>query len=317
MGAGVCEGVKGLLVEEGKVEDFSFFQVVEVLASFFLFIGGVLVTRREFLQVLLVGVSGVTVESLAGVIGLVEGLLMPMGYVLQFPACLWIDLEVVQGFSVVGGLVGLLRLDSGGSVVGSGSQGFNSQGFDLTILGSALEFSYNSQESDLTTVLRSIMGSLPSSQGSQGFDLFRVFGLVGEVLLGSQGFDLLRNPQGFDLVGVLEPILGSFLDSARGSTGIGGSAGRSTGLVLRLLVGDSCGSGLIIGSILGSALGSTGIGGSAGGSTGLVLGPPMGDSCRSDLTEFNLIVVLVGRSPRCLLGSIKGSVDKVFGELRV
>ena len=43
--------------------------------------------------------------------------------------------------SVVWLLVGLPRLGSGGSVVGSGSQGSNLQGFDLTILGSALEFS--------------------------------------------------------------------------------------------------------------------------------------------------------------------------------
>ena len=85
MGAGVigsAEGVKGFLVVEGMVEDFSFsfFSVgcVGATASFFLFIGGVLVTRRGFLWALLVGVPGVgvgvTMDSLAGVIGLVEGL---------------------------------------------------------------------------------------------------------------------------------------------------------------------------------------------------------------------------------------------------
>ena len=54
---GSTEGVKGFLVEEGMVEDFSFFLVncVGATASFFLFIGGVLVTGVGFLWALLVG----------------------------------------------------------------------------------------------------------------------------------------------------------------------------------------------------------------------------------------------------------------------
>ena len=80
---GSTEGVRGFLVEDGMVEDFSFFVVscvgAAAAASFFLFNGGVLVTRRgRFLWALLVGVPGVrmgvNVESLAGVISLVEGL---------------------------------------------------------------------------------------------------------------------------------------------------------------------------------------------------------------------------------------------------
>ena len=114
-----------------------------------------------FLQVLLVGVSGVTVESLAGVIGLVEGLvlnssfsiamleggslldfsrfresiegslvslgvarllrglLLGMGSARKMLGGLWSGLGVVQGFSMVGVLVGGLQLDSWGSAMGS------------------------------------------------------------------------------------------------------------------------------------------------------------------------------------------------------
>ena len=166
------------------------------------------------------------------------------------------------------------------------------QGFNLTILGSTSEFSCNLQGSDLTTVSSSIIGSLPSSQGShgsQGFGLEELLGLVGEELLSvSQGFDLSRGPQGFDLMGLFEQTLGSLMDSAEGSTGMEGSV-----------------------------LGSIDVGGSVRGSIGLVLVLPRGGICSFRLAEFNLLVALLDRSPWFLLGSIQGSVGEMLGEFRV
>ena len=175
------------------------------------------------------------------------------------------------------------------AVMWSGLQGSGMQGFNLTILGSTSEFSCNLQGSDLTTVSSSIIGSLPSSQGSQGFDLVELLGLVGEELLsGSQGFDLSRGPQGFDLMGLFEQTLGSLMDSAEGSTGMEGSV-----------------------------LGSIDVGGSVRGSIGLVLVLPRGGFCSFRLAGFNLLVALLDRSPWFLLGSIQGSVGEMLGEFRV
>ena len=181
MGAGVCEGVKGLLVEEGKVEDFSFFQVVEVLASFFLFIGGVLVTRREFLQVLLVGVSGVTVESLAGVIGLVEGLVLNSSFsIAMLEGGSLLDFsrfrESIEGSLVSLGVARLLR----GLLLGMGSA--------RKMLGGLWSGLGVVQEFSMVGVLvgglqldswGSAMGSLAALYlNTQGSGLSRVVGLV-------------------------------------------------------------------------------------------------------------------------------------------